>query len=226
MLHYLFDLLFPARSPGGAAGAWLTEEEGGRLRTFPLRLEGRPLRERGVEHLDRIVAAGRYATPLLRQAIRTYKYTRVPSLAEPLGDLLIPASYLLGASGDVGLCPIPLHWSRLFDRGFNQSELLAREVSRTRGWPVLPLLKRVRATGSQAQRSHAERKEGVARAFAVRSEDMPLPRHVVLVDDIATTGSTLDACACALKDRGVCTVEALVLALGEKARMPIHTAGP
>lgn len=217
MLQFFLQLLFPARSPGGVAGVWLSDDEKNRLRTFPIRLEGRPLRDRGVAHLDRIAAAGRYATPLMRQAIRTYKYTRVPSLAEPLADLLVPASYLLEASHDVALCPIPLHWIRLFDRGFNQSELLARSLSAVRGWPVLPLLKRVRSTGYQAQRAHADRRAAIEGAFAVRSGWL-LPRHVVLIDDIATTGSTLDACACALKDAGVLTVEAVVLALGEKGK--------
>jgi len=111
------------------------------------------------------------------------------------------------------LCPVPLHWIRRFQRGFNQSELLARVVARERGLTVLPLLKRTRWTGSQMKRSRRDRLTAMGGAFKCMV-DHP-PSFVVLIDDLSTTGTTLDACAAILKEAGVARVEAWVVAHDE-----------
>jgi ComF family protein len=213
MFAQLLDLFFPRVSLKGDEGMLMTEQEFLSLVSFPVRVEEAALRADGLQFLDRIVAASSYeASPLLRSAVHRFKYGRQQSYARELGTILAEASTMIVPSYDLTLCPVPLHWSRAFSRGFNQSDLLADAVSEERGWPVVSLLKRRRATGHQAHRSHADRRDALHEAFVLRRETLPL--HVVLIDDIATTGSTLDACAEVLKMAGVEYVEALVIAKG------------
>ena len=87
-------------------------------------------------------------------------------------------------------------------------------VARARGWEVSELLRRVRPTGHQARRTRAERFVGVRDAFAVRGRSATLPPRVILVDDLSTTGATMDMCAKTLKNSGVERVEGLVVAMG------------
>lgn len=93
------------------------------------------------------------------------------------------------------LIPVPLHKRKERFRGFNQSELLCRGISSITGWPIeVGVLKRVVDTESQTHKSTVERQENVASAFVVRHPDRISGRHVLLVDDVITTGSTTRAC--------------------------------
>ncbi len=131
--------------------------------------------------------------------------------APVLGGLM--ASYLeqQRLSGEV-LIPVPLHSRRLRSRGYNQSNLLAREIGKRVGLPVHEE-SLIRANDSPPQvetRSREDRRSNVADSFQA-----PLPvvgRSVILVDDVSTTGSTLFACAAALKEAGANSVWGLVLA--------------
>lgn len=213
MLTALLDMVFPPVSLAGERGKWVTPHELRELRTQPLRLEEKVLRALGVRYVDRIVAAASYGgSPLLREAVHRFKYRRVRAYAEVLCGLLVQASQLLPEWPECVLTPVPLHWMRRYSRGFNQSDILAQAVSCERSWPISPLLERRAITGTQVGRTQRERKHAVRNAFTFVGGRIP-PR-VVLVDDVATTGATLDACAKALKDAGVMRVEALVLAVG------------
>ena len=219
MFQFLLDLLFPRHSLLGDEGAWITESERKRLKLYPIRLDKQLLRKRDIKHLDCLIAAGSYeSSPLLRKALRTFKYTRIKELGPELamhivaslrGLLLLPNSI---GEHDVVLCPVPLHWTRTFHRGFNQAEILASEIGKRKKWPVQRLLKRTRATGHQAHRKKAERMTAVRDAF-VYTEKNP-PACVLVVDDISSTGATLDACAFALKKAGVKYVVGLTVAYG------------
>ena len=214
MFPILLDLLFPRRSLTGGEGEFITESELRSLRSAPVILETPQLRLQQLEWIDRIVAAADYdAVPLLKKAVRTLKYTKVRSVAATLGMILADAAGLLADDDQCVLCPVPLHWIRRFSRGFNQAELLALAVGRECGWEVRSLLRRVRWTGSQVGRHRGERLIGVNDAFLIRS-GIAVPEHIILIDDLSTTGATLDACAKALKNAGVKTVEGLVLAMG------------
>lgn len=229
MFRFLLDLFFPKHSLLGEEGEWIMGSERKRMKLFPIRLDKQLLRKKDLKHLDCLIAAGSYeASPLLRKALRTFKYGRIPELGPELaskiveslpGLLLLPEGAFHFRTSDTSalsifpvLCPVPLHWTRKFQRGFNQAEILAEEISKQKQWPVHTLLKRTRATGHQAWRKKAERLTAVSDAFFCTAGD--LPTCVLLVDDISSTGATLDACAKALKKAGVKYVVGLVVAYG------------
>jgi ComF family protein len=120
--------------------------------------------------------------------------------------------------------PVPLARRRLLMRRFNQSAILARELARLTGLPYEPLLlERTRATASQVGLTRLQRRDNVAGAFAVpaRLEEQVMGRHIILIDDVITTGSTVGACAAALRRRGAARIDVLALALvTDRAMIP------
>ncbi len=214
MWNALLDYLFPRRSLTGAEGEWVTSAERAKLVSHPEILETSVLRHLGLRHLDRIVAGTNYReSPLLRGAVASFKYRRIRGMGEELGAVMIGASNLLNTKDASVLCPVPLHWTRKFARGFNQAEILASCLAKERGWEVRHLLRRARPTGSQVGRKRNERLQALRGSFRV-VDDAVIPSSVILIDDISTTGATLEECARALKDAGVVMVQGLVLAHG------------
>lgn len=147
----------------------------------------------------------------VKDLVHALKYRNLRAAAPELGRLL--ASYLESnpVPGDV-LMPVPLHRWRHHQRGYNQAELLARELSGLAGIPVeLHTLRRGRNTPPQVSlKSHEERRSNIQGAFqCTRRVD---GQRVLLVDDVATTGSTLSACAAVLKAAGARSVWGLALA--------------
>ena len=147
----------------------------------------------------------------LREAVHALKYRGVRAAAPQLAELL--ADFLKSHSipGEE-LVPVSLHRRRLRERGYNQSELLATELSKHTGLPVNKgCLARIKDSPPQARTvSSEQRRENVSGGFRCK-EDMT-GRRLILVDDVATTGSTLCVCASALKAAGAASVWALVLA--------------
>ena len=144
----------------------------------------------------------------LRDIIHALKYERRRSIAKPLGGLMRESGAAMLATADLAV-PVPLHPRRERARGFNQADDLARQL----GLPVAPLLRRVRYTVSQIELPADERHQNVRDAFALIPDPRsPIPGVVVLVDDVSTTGATLDACARVLKAAGVKEVRALTAA--------------
>jgi ComF family protein len=148
------------------------------------------------------------------RAIVRMKYEARPDLARPLGDLLWRAlEPYAGALGETIVVPVPLHPTRLAERGFNQSALLARRVARRLGAPMAArVLARTRETRQQATLDRAARAENVESAFQVRSYAGIGGRAILLVDDVMTTGATLAACEKALAAAGAARIERAVLA--------------
>jgi ComF family protein len=164
---------------------------------------------RGLAGFDAAISYGEYSGAL-RQLIHLFKYAKVSTLADEFGTLLsraLPREQRF----DV-LVPMPLHWMRRWHRGFNQSELLARALSRRTGIPVSNAMRRRRSTPPQAGLTNAERRTNVAGAFAVRSRKAVEGKHVLLIDDVLTTGATASACASVLKRAGAKRVSVLTLA--------------
>src|SRR5262249_14450678 len=125
-----------------------------------------------------------------------------------LGDLMAEMGRLSLPVPDPDLLiPVPLHPRRERERGFNQSLLLARRLGRAWGLPVrVDILARTVATPPQTDLGAEERRANVRRAFALRRPELVAGRHVILVDDIVTTGSTAGACAARLREGGAATV--------------------
>lgn len=160
-------------------------------------------------HLDGVTAAALFAHPM-REAIHDLKYNNNRALAEPLGLQMATAWRARGLEADC-IIPVPLHTSRLAERGYNQSALLARVLARAVGVPLNEhLLIRQRATQHQVGLGRTERRQNVAGAFTCRGS--LAGQRVALIDDVCTTGSTLEACAEALRAAGVSTVWAFTLA--------------
>lgn len=157
--------------------------------------------------------AGTYAPPL-STAILRFKFSQRADLARPLAELL-PWPFESGREVPC-VAPVPLHRKRLIERGFNPAGLLAKELSRRVGAVYSPLLlERLRDTPQQARLSVEARRTNVANAFAVRSRTLPkrtVPKQLVLVDDVVTTGSTVEACCRALYSAGVVHVTVIALA--------------
>lgn len=150
----------------------------------------------------------------LRDVIHALKYEGRRTLARPLGQLMAAhgASLLDGADCAV---PVPLHRRRHRARGFNQ----AAELARALGLPVVDALVRVRATSSQTDLPAAQRHRNVRGAFRAaragllgRRRAAVGGRTIVLIDDVCTTGATLEACAAVLKAAGAREVRALTAA--------------
>ncbi|MBI5085735.1 MAG: ComF family protein [Acidobacteria bacterium] len=178
-------------------------------------LNARPLNEQGLCRLcaagftrfDAAYSYGNYHGGL-HGLIHLFKYGRMRPLAAPLGRMLssaLPRDQVFDA-----IVPMPLHWRKLLVRGFNQSHLLAKELTRRTGIPTEPLLRRRRHTAAQAGLSSAQRRANVAGAFTAGSDAQG--RRLLLVDDVFTTGATVNAAATALKRAGAARVAILTLA--------------
>ena len=160
--------------------------------------------------IDRIRSVALFQGPL-RQAIHRFKYQRLAGLADPFGDLLADYWCEHHFTAD-WLVPVPLHSARERDRGYNQSALLARRLSQQVNVPVADYgLRRTRATAVQMELHAAQRKINVAHAFGDVDSRLRGAR-VVVIDDVCTTGATLDACGDALCKAGAVSVMGLTLA--------------
>jgi ComF family protein len=176
-----------------------------RIISIPLALC--PRCRRGPRLVSRARAVGEY-DGALKAIIHALKYEGRRSLAGPLGGLMRQrgADLIVGAACAV---PVPLHPLRRGTRGFNQASDLARGL----GLPVRHPLRRVRSTPTQTELPAAQRRRNMRGAFAPRRSAAALAgATVVLVDDVCTTGATLEACARALKEAGVGEVRALTAA--------------
>jgi len=150
----------------------------------------------------------------VREAVHALKFEGKTALARPLGDLLAEAGSAMLAVGAVDcLVPVPLHPSREAERGFNQSVLLANRVGRRWGVPVEPrALRRRRPTLSQTDLDAERRRANVRGAFTLSRSAAVEGRHVLLIDDVFTTGATVAECARVLLEAGASAVGVLTLA--------------
>ncbi len=217
----LLDLFYPPRCPGcGRVGALFCEACQAQIEALPkpacIRC-GHPAATETLcpecrqipSNLDRIASSAIFDHPL-RDAIHDLKYNNNRSIARPLGARM--AAYWLEhrLSADL-IVPVPLHRGRLAERGYNQAALLARVLGREVGVRVAEdTLERQRATQQQVGLGASDRRQNVAGAFAGRGDVSG--RCVVLIDDVCTTGSTLEACATALRASGTAGVWAFTLA--------------
>jgi ComF family protein len=152
----------------------------------------------------------------LRQLIHALKYGGWQKLGEALGSRVAQLPLPLEVVEETGLViPVPLAPARLRQRGYNQAMLLAREIAARRRWRLAPeLLERVRSSGSQTSLHPSERRANVAGAFAATpgAAELVCGQHILLVDDVWTTGATAIACGEALLTVGARAFSVITLA--------------
>ncbi|MFC1915417.1 ComF family protein [Chloroflexota bacterium] len=149
---------------------------------------------------------------VMRQAIHQLKYQYIRALVVPLAQLLHDYLATNPISVEI-LIPVPMHQKRLRERGYNQSGLLAQELSKLTNLPIIDdCLIRQRHTLPQARTSNVdERRSNIVDAFVCCDHRLQ-NKQVLLIDDVATSGATLDACAAALKASGATSIWGLVMA--------------
>ena len=154
----------------------------------------------------------------LRALIHLLKYERMRPLGARLGRSLGKRVAAAGVEADV-VIPAPLHWRRRLSREFNQAALIARGLAAVIDVPCRPSwVRRSKATAAQAGLTDEERQRNVRGAFRVAAREKLRGKRVLLVDDVMTTGSTLAACARAVKRAGAESVAAAVLARAHRLR--------
>jgi ComF family protein len=223
LIELAVDSFFPRRCVGcGKVGGFLCPECLGKLPKLvpPLCPRcGRPqasgivcpsCRQRQTE-IDGIRSPFRF-DEVIRKAIHELKYRNLKAISPCLAELL--ADYLRSSPlpGEALVC-VPLHPRRLRERGYNHSSLLVRELGRSIDWPVIDdCLIRVKQTQPQVRAVDVEeRRRNVADAFMCRDEQVK-GKQIILIDDVCTSGATLESCAAALKNKGAKSVWGLTLA--------------
>ncbi len=230
----MLDILFPLCCLGcGTTGTWICKMC---QKKIPTRLEQRcpacmhhitPLgqicfscRDTTATALDGLFVASYYHDSLLPRAIHTWKYRFIPDFSYPLGSFLADTILTSTLPLPESIIPVPLHRRRLRYRGFNQSELLAKALAQalTPGLELAvhsDVLLRTRYTKPQMKTdSREERLNNLKNAFAIAPEKKNIltGKNIWLIDDVATTGTTMEECAIVLKHHGARSVFGIVLA--------------
>ncbi len=175
----------------------------------------------GANGFDQVYAFGAYEGTL-RKLIHIFKFEGVRTLDRPLGAFLAQA--LPREASFDAIVPMPLHWLRRWQRGFNQSELLARQIGRRWHVPVIRTVRRRKNTAPQAGLTSAQRRTNLQGAFQAATGTLQ-GKRILLIDDVLTTGSTASACARVLKRAGAAHVTFLALARRDRrAAIELETA--
>ena len=174
-------------------------------------------------HLDLCLSPFKYSDPLTRKMIESYKYKFVKDISKSIAELLIEYLKELELKGLVEispknkiLIPIPLHPKRLRWRGFNQAELMSELISQNLGIKTNnSIIKRVRNSNPQAKiQDKGERSQNIKNIFEISSPDILKDATVLLIDDVITSGATINECAKALKKAGATKIIGLSFARG------------
>ena len=216
LIERALDALYPPRCGGchkWGAGIWCKKCD-----QAVLRLTGEAAVQELITEKQRaiiVVSAARFGGSL-REGIHALKYDGVPHMAQPfariMAQMMPRVLAQVGDAASIALVPVPLHARKLRERGYNQSEMLARALATPAHARVIAnALRRTRSTQQQARLSADERKQNVLGAFVGQPESMR-GMSIILIDDVLTTGATLAGCADALFDAGATDVVALTLA--------------
>ncbi len=150
-----------------------------------------------------------------QKLVTRYKYSDATYMTERFAKWMFEAAKDCLTDHIDFVVPVPLHWRRSWRRGYNQSALLARRIAAFSGAGYAPdMLKRTRHTSPQASLNQRQRRRNVKQAFALhkRYADEVKDAHIMLVDDVMTTGATLEACVASLRQAGAKEVHLLTLA--------------
>jgi ComF family protein len=189
----------------------------------PLRMTGRPHRHFGCDECAGWPDALRFARaacllqPPADRLVHQLKYRGWPALAGPLAERMAQQRWPAEAHEPAVLVPVPTTGKRQRERGYNQAEMLARAVARLTVRDVQPLLQRTGGTRTQTALQPAARAANVAGAFAPAARGVA-GSHIILVDDVLTTGATAVECARVLCDAGACCIRLLTFARAFEVR--------
>lgn len=221
---FLLDLIFPRRCVGcGKDRVWLCADCQGKI--VVIKTPACPECQRITKHgeycpthrkgkaASGVLVAAHYGEGPVKEAVHALKYDGIKELVEPLGSILAQAVFDRLPRGDLVVIPVPLHRRRLGARGFNQSGLLAKSAGMRLRLPLLTGLFRVKNTTPQVDLSGDARRKNLVGAFVWEGSDLS-GKTVLLVDDVTTTGTTLNEAAKPLKAAGARSVWGLVLAKG------------
>jgi ComF family protein len=183
---------------------------------MPLPMAGSPCpycMGKGPANFERVVRLGPFTGPL-RTMIHHLKYHRRWGIGEELARRLLEREAVKALLQETSLLvPVPLHWRRQLTRGYNQAEVIARRLGKACGIPVARPVRRVRNTETQTHmHSLARRTENLREAFALVDGRAVAGKHVAIVDDVWTTGATLQAMARVLKKARPASLSAIVVA--------------
>lgn len=163
--------------------------------------------------LTGIIVAAKYDGPV-RELIHHLKYSKMQSISELLGAMICQKLSRIKLTGQLLLVPVPLHPKRQLSRGFNQSELLAKVIHKKLKIPFALALKRRKNTPQQMKLKRSLRLKNLEDAFQCSRPNEIIGKTVLLVDDVSTTGSTLNECAQVLRSAGAKQVFGVVVAKG------------
>lgn len=219
IFNALLNVLFPPRCAScKREGDFLCKNCVQQFRIKPIKAKSWHPSSADFEYLDGVIYGADYAeNPEIQAAIVQFKYRFNCELTDYFAELISQKMRELGMLKEkhASLIPVPLHKKRLNYRGFNQAELIARASAERygEGVSVLSPLTRVKNTSQQAKLSKAERHQNLMEAFEVTGDIGTLSNSICfVVDDVCTTGATLDSCARALKAKGIRKVYGLVVA--------------
>lgn len=168
--------------------------------------------------LTGLIVRADYQQPLVQHCVHALKYKYIEDIGEIIGNELVSAIknnlQTLGNHCQQPLIvPVPLHWQRKNERGFNQADVIAKSASRALDWPLrADILSRTRYTAPQAHLPRSERLGNLANVFRSNSGVVLSGQTAILIDDVATTTATLEACARALRQIGARDVWGVVFA--------------
>lgn len=212
IFKFILDILFPSFcATCGKEGSFLCSACAAKIviKRVPAKIPGAP-------KVKTIYAAAEYREPPVTELITRLKYKGAKEIGEILAGLIISHLDLVQfeKKNEHIIVPVPLHKKRLAKRGFNQSELIARKIAECLNMPVTAsALKRIKNTAPQTEVAQKEkRRENVKNAFACARPETVKDKKVILVDDVATTGATLNECARALRQAGARSVIAFLAA--------------
>lgn len=170
--------------------------------------------------LTGLLYAGYYGNPLIRDAIYAWKYSFVGEMGDALGNIFLSYAEkyrsVFESLGEPFVQAVPLNYERFLWRGFNQADVLAEKFAKNFGYKKIEALVRLKKTIPQSEVGNGEREKNVKGAFAVRGNEGGsfVGGTVILIDDIFTSGSTMEECARVLKSAGAREVWGFVLAKG------------
>src|SRR3989344_966364 len=223
---FILDLLFPITCQGcGAEGEYLCLACQGELmarlprclvcgKNSPMGQVHSQCQNRDT-HLHGLLVAASYHKEAVRKLIWNLKYNAVAGIADKLAELLadhLAELDVLDYFAAAALVPVPLHKRRLRHRSYNQAALIAEALARRLNLEYLPVLRKVKKTKSQIDLPREERLLNVKDSFDCEPHPSLRGRKIILIDDVATTGATLNECARELKKQNASEIWGLVVA--------------